>query len=432
MYLETIYGPWAVAAIFVVAAVGGGSVAAALSPDVPSIGASGADFGFAAALIMFLVRFPDFVPRRMNAPVGAVFLVFVATTLLRGLTSEHVDNACHFGGFAMGLAFAAFLRPVATEAGRRRNRGASIGAMGLAAGWIALAGLSGPGFLPMVDWDTDGLRSVRPTWWRPGWTGNSDVGWTSPVSGVAVSMTTSRSSDPLRPEAGLDRWIEGWRAVDPDVRVLTRDPVTRDDLAGWRVELRWKRREGERWTVAEVYPRGRYVQSVAVDVPLLAGQERPGWMDRRTADRLEAEVFGSLAVGTPKAVEEAVSGLTPDTTRSRLALAKGASDLGDWPTARALYDEAVAKDPQSTRALEARLDELAAWRDPETKSAADEVVARFPDDRRLRVRAAEALVKVGDPAGARRVLEDGLRAAPADRQLDRALRKLGEGGSPPP
>lgn len=423
--LETVLGPWAVLALFGVTAVGGATVAAVVSPGTPSIGASAADFGFAAASMVLGARYLDLIPAAARTRFGAGFALFVAWILVRGFTSEGVDNAAHLGGLLTGLAYAALLRPTSSDGGAAWNqRVAAWTGVGLGV-WIGVASLVGPALLPYEPWSGDGLVTERPVWWRPGWTGNADNGWTSPVSGTAVSMATTRASTPLDAEAGVERWLDGWEAVDPEVRVLSRAPVERDGVAGTRLELRWKRREGERYTVAEVFPRGRYTQSVAVDVPLLAGQERPGWMDRRAADNVRARLFGALRVATPKAVDEAVAGLTPDTTRSRLALAKGASDLGDLPRARALYEEAVREDPQSARAWEAWVEDMGAWKEPDVVELARRALARFPADRRLRTELAAVVAEAGDPATARAMLEEGLAAAPGDRGFVRALQKLG-------
>lgn len=95
--------------VYVAAGLGGSLLSMAMSPG-PSVGASGAIFGVAAAVIVILVRYRDRYHLR-DARIGVVLGVWAAYQLLIGFALPFVDNFGHLGGLASGALAALLLRP---------------------------------------------------------------------------------------------------------------------------------------------------------------------------------------------------------------------------------------------------------------------------------------------------------------------------------
>jgi len=91
---------------------------------VPSVGASGAVFGIAGFLIVFLKRASLPVPQPELARLRRSVLWFAGLNLVLGIgisvapTEMKVDNMAHIGGFLMGLLLAV---PLASEFGKGRQ-----------------------------------------------------------------------------------------------------------------------------------------------------------------------------------------------------------------------------------------------------------------------------------------------------------------------
>jgi rhomboid protease GluP len=117
---EKLFGSWPMVALYLLSGLGGSVASLGWDPLVVGIGASGAIFGVAGGLFVFLklnkVALPREVLRRNVASLG-MFLVY---NLLIGAATAHVDNAAHIGGLVTGAAVGAFL-PLWSEANRLRQ-----------------------------------------------------------------------------------------------------------------------------------------------------------------------------------------------------------------------------------------------------------------------------------------------------------------------
>jgi membrane associated rhomboid family serine protease len=109
MGLEHAVGRLATAAVYAAAALAGAGLSLFANPG-PSVGASGAIFGVAAALVVFLFRFRRLYFVR-DKQIGYVLLAWAAWTLISGFLDPQVDNFCHLGGAAAGAALALLLKP---------------------------------------------------------------------------------------------------------------------------------------------------------------------------------------------------------------------------------------------------------------------------------------------------------------------------------
>ncbi len=105
---EHAFGSFRMAMLYLFSALTG-SLASLAMTEGPSVGASGAIFGVAAGLVIFLYRFRDRYFIR-NKQIGVVLLIWAAWTVGIGFLSPDIDNWAHIGGFAGG-AIAGLLLP---------------------------------------------------------------------------------------------------------------------------------------------------------------------------------------------------------------------------------------------------------------------------------------------------------------------------------
>ena len=118
---ESLYGRWTYAAIYLITGVSGGLASIAWNPRVLSVGASGAIFGLAGALIASLYLGEFSLPRESISGRLLVLVMFAVFNL--GFGGKDVDNACHIGGLVSGLILGALIARLApqTDAPMRRT-----------------------------------------------------------------------------------------------------------------------------------------------------------------------------------------------------------------------------------------------------------------------------------------------------------------------
>lgn len=98
--VEQAFGSRRFVAMYLVAGFLGNAVSFAIPPDVPSLGASGAVFGMAGVLLIYLYR------RRRSAFVAQYLrsiLFFIGINLALGFLFRGIDNAAHIGGLISGI-----------------------------------------------------------------------------------------------------------------------------------------------------------------------------------------------------------------------------------------------------------------------------------------------------------------------------------------
>jgi membrane associated rhomboid family serine protease len=119
---ESLYGRWTYAAIYLICGLGASLASAAWHPYVPSVGASGAIFGLAGALITALKLGEFSVPRSALSGTLRSLGAFVVYNLIFGFVLPGVDNTAHIGGLVTGLivgALIALIAPQQDQAPRR-------------------------------------------------------------------------------------------------------------------------------------------------------------------------------------------------------------------------------------------------------------------------------------------------------------------------
>jgi rhomboid protease GluP len=97
------------AVVYFTSGLAGSLLSMAMSPG-PSVGASGAIFGVAAAVIVILARYRDRFHVR-DKRIGAVLAVWAGYQLLIGFALPYVDNFGHLGGLVGGAVAALLVRP---------------------------------------------------------------------------------------------------------------------------------------------------------------------------------------------------------------------------------------------------------------------------------------------------------------------------------
>jgi rhomboid protease GluP len=132
---ESLYGRWTFASIYVITGVAGGIASIGWNPGVWSVGASGAIFGLAGALIASFYLGEFSLPRIAIRGTLRSLLFFAGFNLLFGSMFPGIDNSCHIGGLVSGLALGAVIARLAPhpDAPLRRASVVAIVALGVVA-----------------------------------------------------------------------------------------------------------------------------------------------------------------------------------------------------------------------------------------------------------------------------------------------------------
>jgi rhomboid protease GluP len=100
---EKLFGRWQTLCIYLLAGVGGALLSIGYDPERLSVGASGAIFGIAGALIAGL-KFGEFpISWREQRSTLSSVVFFAIFSFVWGMQRAGTDNMCHLGGFVSGL-----------------------------------------------------------------------------------------------------------------------------------------------------------------------------------------------------------------------------------------------------------------------------------------------------------------------------------------
>jgi rhomboid protease GluP len=135
---ESLYGRWTFACIYLITGVAGGLASVAWNPGVLSVGASGAIFGLAGALLASFYLGEFSVPKVAIQGTLRSLLFFVGFNVLFGTMISGIDNACHFGGLISGLILGALIARVAPQHDDLLRRAGVLSVVALALGASAL------------------------------------------------------------------------------------------------------------------------------------------------------------------------------------------------------------------------------------------------------------------------------------------------------
>lgn len=150
---ESLYGRWTFAAVYLVTGVAGGVASVGWNPGVLSVGASGAIFGLAGALIASFYLGEFSLPREAIGGTLRSLLIFAGFNLFFGsMFGAGIDNACHIGGLVSGLALGALIARFAPQPNVPMRRVVAVGVVAL--------GLLGCAF-GVSQWRGRGMRIVQ-------------------------------------------------------------------------------------------------------------------------------------------------------------------------------------------------------------------------------------------------------------------------------
>jgi len=110
---ESVYGHWTFAAVYLITGLSASLGSVIWNPVVLSVGASGAIFGIAGALISSFYLGEFSLPRAAMTGMLRSVVLFVGYNLFFGAAIAGTDNAAHIGGLLMGLLLGALIAKVA-------------------------------------------------------------------------------------------------------------------------------------------------------------------------------------------------------------------------------------------------------------------------------------------------------------------------------
>jgi rhomboid protease GluP len=106
---ESLYGHWTFAVVYLLSGIAGSLGSVIWNPNVLSVGASGAIFGIAGALIASFYLGEFSLPRAAVMGTLRSVVIFVGYNLVFGAMMSRVDNAAHIGGLIAGLILGALI-----------------------------------------------------------------------------------------------------------------------------------------------------------------------------------------------------------------------------------------------------------------------------------------------------------------------------------
>jgi membrane associated rhomboid family serine protease len=122
---ESLYGRWTYAAVYLISGLGASLASIAWRPGGSSVGASGAIFGLAGALIAAFKLGEFSVPRSALSGTLRSLMVFVVFNLVLGARpGSATDNAAHIGGLVTGLILGALIALIAPQQDHSPRRAA--------------------------------------------------------------------------------------------------------------------------------------------------------------------------------------------------------------------------------------------------------------------------------------------------------------------
>jgi len=129
------------------------------------VGASGAIFGLAGALVVYGYRYRRRIPRRYSAWFGGGILPLVIINIILGILIPRVDNSAHVAGLLTGMLVTLLLKPLADEVTSPRRFAlrhlAALAVTGVVIGAVLVGGVYFVRFGAIYDTDAKWMTRVR-------------------------------------------------------------------------------------------------------------------------------------------------------------------------------------------------------------------------------------------------------------------------------
>jgi membrane associated rhomboid family serine protease len=132
---ERLFGSWITFAVYILTGVGGSLLSIGWNPMRSEVGASGAIFGIAGAILAGIKFGNVAVSPMQRRSIITSMIFFVGFNLALGAGIPGIDNMCHLGGLVTGLIFGVPLA-TASASGKKSFEWATI-----AVAALALAGI---------------------------------------------------------------------------------------------------------------------------------------------------------------------------------------------------------------------------------------------------------------------------------------------------
>jgi rhomboid protease GluP len=136
---ESLYGRWTYACIYFICGIGASLGSVIWNAEAFSVGASGAIFGLAGALLAAFKLGEFSVPRAALSGMLRSLGAFVVYNLIFGLAISGIDNAAHVGGLITGLIVGALIALLAPRQENGPQRAAIFLVLTIALASIAVA-----------------------------------------------------------------------------------------------------------------------------------------------------------------------------------------------------------------------------------------------------------------------------------------------------
>ena len=442
--LERAMGRLNLLLIYFASVFGGSLFSMFLTPENPSLGASGGVFGLVAAAVVFGFSRPELLGEKNRRFFGFALLPYLALMFLGGLRNPGIDNWCHFGGLITGATLAVALDPLETSRKAARlvqNR--TIIIVALVGTPIAIA-LAGPRLVRVGDSHEVRLATLRaanpdyfssdknrppvyqalsfdvPLGWAPGINLAGDLGWVSPRGKRVWSVVEKHHPTPVTASKVVDEWTNRLGA-----RGLTRTAgdsrsVEIDGRQGFQTDFLIGR-DGEHPNVTRlsVVTRGEWSL-------LLAWQ-----CDASSESRLEPvyqKLFESVKWDDPESLVEARANLRvrPNAARFQAELARARGEVGEVDEALEIWLRLLDEKPDDRDSWEGLLHLMTQW--PDRIDTAQVLIERALHDTghsKVIVAVSDVLAAQGQQIQANGLLELAWLHRPGDRSLRHARRSAG-------
>lgn len=435
--LERALG-WAnVVLLFVASVTCGAMVTTIMTPQTPSIGASGGVFGLVAASVVFGLTRPEILPERGRRVFGVALVPYMVAMFASGWVSEGVDNWAHFGGLVCGGFLAFLLDPSPLQRRPGWNRRVQIAGTGVILATLLGTHLLGPRMVRLVDADQVGLSEAAAearetryrslTWriphgWEHGVTDAGIIGFTAAHADHAFGTREQKNAAPLTADALAQRFTDTLLVAHPDARATQPSPA---ELAGWpattvraRLPASKPRRGGRTSATRDVVwvgaARGRWtLEAVWIVEVDLASRLEP----------LQDRLFASIRWDDPQPLMMARSDVrtSPHGRRAGRSLAEALGDVGEATEAAEILLSLRASDPTDSATAYALVELIADYPDAveDPTGLLDDLLAANPTPKMV-VAAVTALDNAGQTHVGLALLELAWVAHPGDRTLRRA------------
>jgi rhomboid protease GluP len=416
--LERAFGRRHLILLYLVSVFTGGLLSMSLSPDQPSLGASGGDFGLIAASIVYGWKYADLVPPTARKYYGWALFPYLVFALWSGLRSEGVDNWGHIGGLLGGAMVVTLLHPELLERHRQHNRKIRRAIISLALLISAGLALAGQHLVPLQLWEHTGLDSSKPSYWAQGWSFTGDHAFFSPTRLSTLVVTTSTHPEPDSIDVVTDRFIAQVGAGNRQLEVLRRDKIRFQETDGREIELRF--RLGTDWhhMRALILARGQMVHRIHLHT-------LEPWQSRY--DPIWRRVLARTKLLTPQELVDAREKVkrNPRAWRAATDLAEALGQIGEVKEALRSYQRADALKPENYRPIAGQLSLMRRYGLDEALPTAQVALQRFPDEPRVIVAVAEILSDAGQSDRAITLLDQAWGQQPKNRALRQARQRLG-------